>query len=75
MYTHHALGLSGLLIDKLRKVIPGSKTIMNGSVTKWQSLKNAQSDISSDVISRQAFGPEGLVQFRSLVEKLESEQE
>ena len=71
LYTKHAIGLPKLLIDKIRKIIPGSTTRRNGSVVKWRTLREASEDLKIDPKSRQAFGSEGIQQFNLLIKELE----
>ena len=70
LYTEHVLGLSSLLIEKLRNVIPGRKKITNGIPIEWPTLNSALEDIKKNARSRQSFGPEGITQFRDFVDKL-----
>lgn len=73
LYTRHAIGLSSLLIDKLRRLIAGSKTRGAGGKQTpigWRSIRAAAHDIEVYPGSRQVFGAEGLRQFRKLVEKI-----
>lgn len=70
LYTEQALGLSELIVEKLRNVIPGRSTIRAGTPVAWSTLRRAKEDTDANVRSRQAFGPEGIAQFRALIEQL-----
>lgn len=74
LYTPYALGLSSLLIEKLRKVVSGKSLIRNRVPVEWKTLRQAKLDTDNNVRSRQAFGPEGIKQFRSLIEDLKKQQ-
>ncbi len=71
LYTKHAIGLNGLLIDKIRRVVPGSKKTSNRVPVAWTTLRQAEKDTDAIAGSRQAFGPEGIIQFRQLIKKLQ----
>ena len=70
LYTRKATGLPSLLIEKLRKVIPGRGRIINGERVEWETIEMAERDIGISPRSRQAFGPEGLKQFKHLLDDL-----
>ena len=70
LYTKYARGLSSLLIEKLRNIIPGRSTIRGGVPVTWKTLGKAMEDTKSSGLSRQAFGQEGIRQFREFVEEL-----
>lgn len=70
LYTRSAIGLSALLIDKLRTKITGGGLLRSGIRVEWTTLSQAKKDTDIEVKSRQAFGPEGIVQFRELVKKI-----
>lgn len=67
LYSRYALGLSSLLIDKLRNLVPGHSVIRAGVPVAWATLSQAKVDTDKNARSRQAFGPEGVLQFRELV--------
>ena len=67
LYTPGAIGLPNLLIEKLRNVIPGRSTIREGSTVAWTTIGRAKLDTDTSARSRQAFGPEGMRQFRELI--------
>lgn len=71
LYTHHAIGLSNLLIEKLRNVISGTRKVTNGTPVEWTTLRSAKAETDIDPKARKAFGPEGLIQFRELIVNLE----
>lgn len=71
LYTKHALGLSTLLIDKLRNLVTGKSVVRSGHPVIWRTLQQAKLDTDQFPRSRQAFGPEGIVQFQNLVEELD----
>ena len=71
LYSSYALGLSTLLIEKLRKFIPGRSVVRERVRVGWVTLGAAKADTDSNPRSRQAFGAEeGVPQFRSLVARL-----
>jgi UvrD-like helicase family protein len=71
LYCSDAVGLPSLLIDKLRNLIDGKGLIRAGARVKWKDIRQAKQDTTNEVKSRQAFGPEGINQFRELVKKIE----
>jgi len=71
LYTRDAIGLSSLLIDKLRMLIPGKTTRITGGVRiKWKTIRDAEKDINENPRSRGAFGPEGLTLFKSFLSSI-----
>ena len=70
LHTPNALGLSPLLIQKLRQRIPGNPAIINRSYTAWSNIGSAYLSLEEDVRSRQAFGPRGAKEFRDLCDSL-----
>ena len=72
LHTKHAIGMSSLLIEKLRKVVSGKSVIRNRVPVEWVTLRQAKKDTKVHPRSSQAFGPEGIVQFDGLIEKLEN---
>lgn len=80
LYTRRAIGMSNLLIEKLRVLIPGKATRIGGVShrTKWAKLRDAQDDTNKFPRARNIFGEEGLKQFKSLlidVQKVEDEKQ
>ena len=71
LYTKHALGMSTLLIEKLRKVVSGKSVIRNRVPVEWSTLRQAKKDAKINPRSSQSFGPEGILQFESLIRELE----
>lgn len=71
LYTKHALGLSNLLIDKLRNVVTGKSLIRDGYPVAWKTLRQAKLDTDQKPRSRLAFGSEGIVQFQSLIKAID----
>lgn len=72
LYTKYALGSNTLLIEKLRNVISGNSTIRDRVPVEWATIRKAIEDTKNNVGSRQAFGPEGIRQFREFVEKFKN---
>lgn len=71
LHTKHAIGMSSLLIEKLRKVVSGKSMIRNRVPVEWVTLRQAKKDTKVHPRSSQAFGPEGIVQFENLISELE----
>lgn len=64
LYSEHAIGCSPLLIEKLRTLVTGQSKTVRGNPVEWRTIRDALRDTTKFVRSRQAFGPEGLKQFR-----------
>ncbi|MBV5275891.1 MAG: AAA family ATPase [Lamprocystis purpurea] len=71
LYTEGALGLSSLLIEKLRNVVPGKKKTVNRTPVEWANIGDAIADCENNPKVRQSFGPEGFMQFRSLIDRID----
>lgn len=66
LYTEHAIGCPGLLVEKLRNAVTGRTATSGRETVEWKTIGKAFEDASSNVRSRQVFGPEG---FRLLRER------
>ncbi len=64
LYQEHAIGCPAILIEKLRSLITGRSRVISGNPTEWKTIGQALRDTSSNVRSRQVFGPEGYRLFR-----------
>lgn len=69
LYSEMAIGVSGLLITKLREIIPGVSIRREGAFVQWKNIGSAFDSARNDVKSRQVFGPEGLKLFYDFCEK------
>ncbi len=71
LYSTSAIGLSSLLIPKLRDLISGNSLNREGHRVKWKNIGSAYDSIRTSPRSRAAFGPEGAKEFRYLCEELD----
>ncbi len=74
LYTETAIGLSPLLVEKIRSLVTGhskSRRISNKPTpVEWKTMADAAQDTRFEVGSRRVFGPEGYKLFRELVDRL-----
>jgi hypothetical protein len=77
LYTREAIGLDGLLVEKLRTLIPGKTTIDTESNVRvrWQSLKDASEDFNLHPLARDVFGVEGLELLKPFLESVRARQD
>ena len=73
LYTHHALGLSGVLVGKLRTLVSGKERQNAKRVTiDWKTINGAFFALEVEPTARRLFGTEAMTESKKLVEKLES---
>ena len=77
LYTREAIGLDGLLVEKLRTLIPGKTTIDTESNVRvrWKSLKDASEDFDLYPRARELFGMEGLELLKPFLESVRARQD
>jgi superfamily I DNA/RNA helicase len=68
LYSEHAFGCPTILIEKLRNLVSGKGRVVSGTPVEWKTIAKALKDTSTNVRSRQVFGPEG---FRLLRERFD----
>jgi hypothetical protein len=77
LYTREAIGLDGLLVEKLRTLIPGKTTLDTESNVRvrWKSLKDASEDVNLNPRARELFGMEGLELLKPFLESVRARQD